>query len=122
MPFAPSILEEYIDRYVVNPKGAFSPFMTVGFNSTDQARDEIPATLHPSDHTMRPQMVRQKDNPGYHAILSAFHDLTGVAALMNTSFNLHGEPIVCGPDDALHVFENSGLDAILLEDILIYKR
>ncbi len=122
MPFAPSILEEACESYVVNPKNLWSPHMTIGFHSTELARREIPATLHSADHTMRPNMVRQKDNPGYHALIKAFEKRTGVGAVMNTSFNLHGLPIVCGPDDALHVFENSDLDMMLLEDVLIGKR
>lgn len=122
MPFAPSILAEEAHRYVVNPKGLSAPVMSLAFDSTVEARKEIPATLHPADHTMRPQVVSVEANPGYHALLSAFRDITGVGGVLNTSFNLHGEPIVCSPDDALHVFENSDIDIILFDAILVKKR
>ncbi|MGD9866993.1 MAG: carbamoyltransferase C-terminal domain-containing protein [Hyphomicrobiales bacterium] len=122
MPFAPTILEEAAADYMVNPKGISSPFMTIGFESTELAREHLPAALHSADKTMRPQVVRRSDNPKYHDLISRFRQITGVGGLLNTSFNLHGLPIVLGPDDALHVFENSDIDAILLEDVLVAKQ
>lgn len=121
MPFAPTILAEHMHEYVLNPKNIRAPFMTIGFESTSIGQELLPAGLHPSDKTMRPQILEREANPRYHALLSAFRDLTGVGGVLNTSFNLHGLPIVLGPDEALHVFENSDIDAILLEDVLILK-
>lgn len=121
MPFAPSVLSEDQEKYVVNPKKARSPHMTIGFDSTDAARTELPAALHPSDKTLRAQILEFGDNPGYHDLISAFKRQTGVGAVLNTSFNLHGEPIVCSPDDALHVLDVSDIDMIVIEDIVIRK-
>lgn len=122
MPFAPTVLAEDEARYVVNPKKAQSPHMTIGFDSTEQAKCDLAATLHPSDKTLRAQILRIGDNPGYYELISAFKRETGVGALLNTSFNLHGEPIVCSPDDALHVLDESDIDMILLEDVAISRR
>jgi len=121
MPFTPSILAEHSSKYLVNPKKIQAPFMTIAFDSTDTARKDLAATKHPADHTLRPQCVDIKTNPKYHEIISAFYKKTGVAGILNTSFNLHGEPIVQSTDDALHVFKNSEIDMILLENILIKK-
>jgi carbamoyltransferase len=122
MPFAPSILEESAGRYLVNPKGLRAPYMTVAFPTQPVARREIPAALHQADFTCRPQVVTEKANPDYHALIGAFERLTGVGALLNTSFNIHGEPIVQTAADAVDVLERSGLDALLLGDTLIVKR
>lgn len=122
MPFAPTILAEHADRYLVNPKGIEAPFMTIGFHTTDLGREHLPAGLHVSDKTARPQILKREHNPEYHDLISEFCKLTGVGAVLNTSFNLHGYPIVMAPDDALFVFENSEIDAILVADTLIAKR
>jgi carbamoyltransferase len=122
MPFAPTVLAESASKYMINPKDIQAPFMTIAFDSTPVAKKELSAALHPADYTLRPQVLESRDNPEYHQIISAFQELTGVGGILNTSFNLHGEPIVCTPDDALHVFTHSEIDAILLENVLIKKR
>jgi carbamoyltransferase len=71
---------------------------------------------------MRPQVVTIGDNPRYHAIVRAFEARTGIGAVLNTSFNLHGEPLVCSPTDALHVFDESGLRNLQFEHMLLRKR
>ena len=121
MPFAPSILEERIDDYMINPKKINSKFMSVGFDSTPLAQSHLPAGLHPFDRSARPQVVTKKDNPKYHELIKAFEDLTGVGALLNTSFNIHGEPIVCTPQDAIDTFNRCGLKHLLLGEYLISK-
>jgi len=121
MPFAPAILEEAAHEYLINPKNIKSPFMTIGFNTTQTAREKIPAALHPADKTVRPQIVNRKASPYFHEIISEFRRITGIGAVLNTSFNLHGEPIVCSPEDALHVFENSDLDMLVIEDFMFTK-
>jgi len=98
MPFAPSIVEEDGPAYLVNYE--YSPFMTDAFPVTPKARREIPAAVH-LDGTARPQIVRRGVLPHYHAIISAFRELTGVGAVLNTSFNRHGLPIVNDPRDAI---------------------
>ena len=121
MPFAPTILSERMKDYAVNPKNIKSPFMTIGFESTPKAVLEIPGGLHPSDKTMRPQILSKIDNPDYYDLILEFQKITGVGALLNTSFNLHGLPIVGSPDDALNVFEKSDIDGMVLNDIYIEK-
>ena len=96
--------------------------MAIGLSATGRGRKEIPACLHPADHTARPQVLTRKANPEYYEIIKSFRDLTGVGAVLNTSFNLHGFPIVLTPEDAIGVFLNSDLDAILLNGMYIEKR
>ncbi|OGG79558.1 hypothetical protein A3A39_02340 [Candidatus Kaiserbacteria bacterium RIFCSPLOWO2_01_FULL_54_13] len=122
MPFAPSILESHAKKYLVGYKGGTTAaYMTVGFNTTEAGRKALRAGLHPADLTCRPQVIPRGQNPAYEAIIRAFEKETGVGGLLNTSFNLHGEPIVQSASDALRVFELSQLDALLLNDTLIEK-
>ena len=121
MPFTPSILEERANDYVMNPKKLYAPYMIITFDSTTLARKELKAALHPYDFTARPQFVRKSWNPRYHKILKEFEKLTGIGGVLNTSFNLHGYPIVLGPAEALHAFRKSGLEFLALENYLISK-
>lgn len=122
MPFTPSILAERVDEYIDNPKSCQSPFMTLAFDSTPLGRREIPAALHPADLTARPQILIREQNPEYYDIIKAFERRTGVGAILNTSFNLHGDPIALGAEAALHTFENSGLDDLVLGEFLVSRR
>ncbi|TAN45566.1 MAG: carbamoyl transferase, partial [Rhodospirillales bacterium] len=98
MPFCPSILESRANDYLQLPdKPVSTSFMSVGFRSTPLGRRHLPAALHPYDNTARPQIVNSRSNPGYHELITAFEERTGVGCLLNTSFNLHGEPIVESP-------------------------
>ena len=121
MPFAPSILETYQDRYLVNPKKLESPYMMAAFETTDAGARDLAAAIHPYDKTARAQIVKKGDNPGYFDLLERFYKLTGRAGFLNTSFNLHGEPIVCTPQDALNTFSKSGLKFMQLEKFMIEK-
>lgn len=121
MPFTPSILEERADDYLVNPKNIFAPYMILAFDSTDLARRDLRAAMHPYDFTLRPQVVRQSWNPYYHKIIEEFEKRTGVGGVLNTSFNIHGEPIVGTPEDALDVFVRSDLEYLVLGGHLIAK-
>jgi carbamoyltransferase len=121
MPFAPSILAEREHDYMINPKEIDARFMAVGFDSTQLAQEHLPAGLHPFDRSARPQIVHQEDNPGYHALIKAFENKTGVGALMNTSFNIHGEPIVGTPEHAIDTFSRCGIHHLLIGDWLISK-
>ncbi len=117
MPFAPAILEERIDDYLVD--GRLAPYMIEAFDTKEAAMDII-AGLHPFDMTARPQTVNEW-NPGYRKIISEFQRLTGVGGVLNTSFNLHGFPIVGTPEVALDTLENSGLDGLCLGNWLVLK-
>src|SRR5262249_48409591 len=94
MPFAPTILREREADYLVNPKGLSSPYMMLAFETNPKRRDEIVAAIHPFDFTARAHVLDEAWNPGYHRVLRAFERRTGVGAVLNTSFNLHGEPLV----------------------------
>jgi carbamoyltransferase len=117
MPFAPSILESRMNDYLMGAKPA--RYMIEAFDTTEKAKDII-AGLHPYDRTARPQTVNDWD-PGYRRLLEEFEDLTGIGGILNTSFNLHGWPIVGSPEQALWTFENSGLDGVAIGNYLVTK-
>jgi len=121
MPFTPSILDKYEKEYVINPKNMFAPYMCITFNSTEKAKKDIPAALHPYDFTLRPQIVTKDYNPDYYEIIEEFSKLTGIGGILNTSFNLHGEPNVLTPEDALHTVENSDLKYLAMGNYLFEK-
>ncbi|NTW98736.1 MAG: carbamoyl transferase [Geobacteraceae bacterium] len=121
MPFAPVIMDKYIERYIINPKHIESPHMTIGFDTTSEGYDAMIAACHPADRTARPQILHKDANPELYHILEAFEQLTGRGALLNTSFNLHGHPIVNTPSEAFSVLEKSGLDGLILNRHLILK-
>ena len=93
--------------------------MILSFDTTER-RDEIVAAVHPKDRTSRPQTLNEW-NPGYRKLLETFEKRTGVGGLLNTSFNLHGYPIVCTPEQALWTLGNSKLDALALGNYLVSK-
>lgn len=122
MPFTPSVLEKRAARYIINPKKLFAPYMIITFNTTKQARRQLRAALHPYDFTARVQMVRHDWNPSYYSLIEEFEKLTGVGGILNTSFNLHGLPIVMGPKEAYYAFEHCGLEYLAMENYLVSKK
>jgi carbamoyltransferase len=122
MPFAPSILREREQDYVVNPKGLASPYMMLAFATNPKRHDEIAAALHPHDDTARAHLVDEAWNPPYHRVIREFERRTGIGAVLNTSFNLHGEPLVGSAEDALDTFERSGLPHLALDRWMISKK
>ena len=120
MPFAPVVLEEDAGRLFVGVDKArdAARFMTVCFEATDEMKQLCPGCVH-VDGTARPQIIRHEDNPAYAAILRAFKNKTGIPALINTSFNMHEEPIVCSPYDAIRAWKRGKLDALILGPYLI---
>lgn len=121
MPFAATILVEFQNEYIKNPKKIASPYMAIAFDTTPAGQDKLKAAIHPADHTTRAQILKKTDNPRYYEIIEAFRKFTGIGALLNTSFNIHGEPIVCTPDDALSTLSRSGLKYLAMENFLISK-
>jgi carbamoyltransferase len=117
-PFCPSITEESASRYLKKPCQA--PFMILAFEATDEARHTVPAVVH-VDGSMRAQTVTAAANPRYYRLLHAFEARTGVPCLLNTSFNVKGEAIVCTPRDALRTFWSTGLDALAIGACLVEK-
>jgi carbamoyltransferase len=122
MPFAPSVLREREGDYIVNPKGLASPYMMLAFPTNPKRRDEIVAAVHPQDGTARAHLVDEAWNPGYHRVIREFERRTGTGAVLNTSFNLHGEPLVSSPADAVDTFERSGLPHLALGRFVISKK
>jgi carbamoyltransferase len=121
MPFAPTVLAERAGDYLVNPKAVPSPYMLFAYPTTAKGERELAAAVHPYDHTARAQILTREANGGYYELIHEFEKLTGTGALLNTSFNLHGEPIVCSPEDALSVLERSGLEHLMIGDRLVSK-
>lgn len=120
MPFAPVMLQERAKNYLVNPKNITAPYMILSFDTTPKY-EELIAAVHQADLTARPQVITKKMNPEYYTILKKFKKITGREVLLNTSFNLHGFPIVRGPKEALEVFRNSELKYLALGDYLLGK-
>jgi len=119
MPFAPSTLAEHADRCYERVPGARNAarFMTITFNCTREMRDRAPGVVH-VDGTARPQLVTAGDNPSYYRLIAEFMRLTGLPTVVNTSFNIHEEPIVCSPEDAVRAFLKGHLDLLALGPFL----
>src|SRR5438874_5266358 len=116
-PFAPSILAEATAEYF--EKSHPSPFMTLAYSVRPEKREKTTASTH-VDGTGRLQTVTREANPRYHALISAFRDLTGVPVVLNTSFN-DNEPIVCRPEEAIDCFLRTQMDALVLGDLLVSR-
>ena len=121
MPFAPIILEEYQDLLIENPKKIDSPFMTIAFETKD-GKNKFPAAVHQADGTARAQLLRKEQNPVLWNLIFKFYEKTGIPALLNTSFNLHGEPIVRTIQDAIRVFDKSELEVLWFNEHIIEKQ
>jgi carbamoyltransferase len=120
MPFAPATLYEHRHDCYTDVDGAeyAAEFMTVTFDCTDFMKRESPAAVH-VDGTARPQLVTATSNPSFYAVLSEYHRLTGLPSVINTSFNMHEEPIVCTPDDAVRAFLQGNLDYLAIGDFVV---
>jgi carbamoyltransferase len=137
-PFAPSVLSERVSEYFEIDTG--SPYMLLvapvreerrtalleehkrlwGIDLLNVPRSDIPAVTH-VDYSARVQTVHKETNPRYYGLLKTFERKTGCAVLVNTSFNVRGEPIVCTPEDAYRCFMRTEMDTLVLEDCLLHK-
>jgi len=137
-PFAPSVLREEVGNWFEIDED--SPYMLLvaavnkkrrrqmtaekqalfGIDKLNVVRSEIPAVTH-VDYSARIQTVHRDTNPAYHALISAFHGLTGCPVLVNTSFNVRGEPIVCTPEDAFRCFMGTGIERLVVGNCLLSK-
>jgi carbamoyltransferase len=128
MPFAPTLLDAWAGRYVQDwqtlaPKvGHSAGYMITTFDATPLAQQHLRAAIHQKDKTLRPQIVREADNPELYHLLKYYESLTGMGGLMNTSLNIHGYPMVGTLEQAAFTFENSGLVYMTLENFLIKKK
>jgi carbamoyltransferase len=117
-PFAPSMLAEVADEYIESATD--SPFMILTAQVRPEKRTVIPSVTH-VDGSARPQTVERDVNPLYWRLIREFGDRTGVPVVMNTSFNLRGEPIVCTPTDGIRTFFSSGMDALVIGSFVVEK-
>ncbi|HVN71331.1 MAG TPA: carbamoyltransferase C-terminal domain-containing protein, partial [Desulfomonilia bacterium] len=122
MPFAPAILDRYAKEYLNIRDNFKCPFMVMAFDTTKKGFDEITAGTHPFDQTARAQIVDRKNHSSFYSLIEGFEEETGVGGVLNTSFNLHGDPIVCSPEDAIYTFVNSDLDALQIENYYIERK
>lgn len=120
MPFAPATLADAAkDCYVgLSNGGVSSRFMTMTFNCTEKMRREAPAAVH-VDNTARPQVVDAEHAPDFHGILTAYRAETGLSSVINTSFNMHEEPIVCTAEDAVRAFLDGGLPYLAVGNFIV---
>ncbi len=122
-PFAPSVLAERAGEYfqLLDPPRHYpARFMLYVVDVKNAKRDLIPAVTH-VDGTARLQTVSKELNPRYYQLIETFGQATGIPILLNTSFNLKGEPIVNTPHEAFHTFSQSGMDVLVLGDYVIEK-
>ena len=137
-PFAPSCLEEDVGEFfqldrpspymllVANVRAERCVAMTeteselFGIEKLNVSRSDIPAVTH-VDYSARIQTVNKDDHPTYYRLIEEFKRRTGVGVLINTSFNVRGEPIVCTPEDAYRCFRRTEMDVLVLENHLLYK-
>jgi carbamoyltransferase len=120
MPFAPISLEEDAAELYSNVDRMryTAQFMTVTTDCTPRMRKESPAAVH-VDGTARPQLVTERINPSVHRLLRLYKERTGIPTLINTSFNIHEEPIVCSPDDAIRAWKDGALEVLALGPYLV---
>ena len=119
-PFAPAVIDKYAYQYFDLAKGEKIPFMEKVVMVRKEKRNIIPAVVH-KDFTARVQTVENQTNKIFYDLINDFYKKTGVPILLNTSFNLNGEPIVCSPTDAIRTFYSCGLDLLVMGNYLIYK-
>jgi carbamoyltransferase len=125
MPFAPTILSSAAQNYLrgYDPKKIKTPhYMITAFAASELGLIHLRAALHQGDHTLRPQVLEHSMNPDFYRLIKIFEDMTGVGAVLNTSFNMHGYPLVATIEQAILTFERSDLRFLVLGNYLLSKR
>jgi carbamoyltransferase len=123
MPFAPVVLAEYAkDIFKIDKSEYTAEFMTMLYDTHQEWHDKIPAALHPIDKTARIQLVYEDKNKLLYDIIKSFYLRTSIPVLINTSFNVHEEPIVCWPENALDHLKNGIVDYLIIENKLYYYK
>lgn len=119
MPFAPVTIKEDAKKCYKGMKGAeyAANFMVITFKCTDWLKENCPAVVH-LDNTARPQIINKTSNPSYYNIIKEYKKLTGIPTIINTSFNMHEEPIVCSPEDAIRSFKNGNLKNLAIGNFI----
>ena len=125
MPFAPAVMEDKLEEVVDVPdslKELYSPYMMFTFEAKNEMWNKVIAGIHQADKTARAQTVNPKIYPEFYDVISRFYKKTGIPSVLNTSFNLHGFPIVTGACEAIDVYLNSELDVLVVDDYVITKK
>jgi carbamoyltransferase len=125
MPFAPAMIQEKAETLIDIPKSLqemSSPYMMFTFQAKADQASKFLAGIHQSDKTARAQIINAEIYPGFHDIITKFDNKSGIPSVLNTSFNLHGFPIVLGACDAVDVYLNSALDVLIVDDYIITKK
>ena len=123
MPFAPVVIDKYADDVFDIKKSKYTAeFMTMLYDTKEEWHDKIPAVVHPIDKTARIQIVTKNNNPKFYKLINKFNDITNVPVLLNTSFNVHGEPIVCHPEEAFVHLGNNIVDILVINDNVYTKK
>lgn len=117
-PFAPSMIAEVAEKYMVEPK--YSPFMILAYPFQDEFKELFPSIVH-IDGSVRPQTVTKENNVLYWDMINRFGEKTGHPIVINTSFNIRGEPIVSTPLEAIRCFYSTGMDALAIGSFLLTK-
>jgi carbamoyltransferase len=120
MPFAPVTLKEHAQKCYkgIKEDQYTAKFMTITFDCTDWMKKVSPAVVH-VDGTARPQIITEEENPSYYRILKCYYEKTGIPTIVNTSFNMHEEPIVCSPKDAIRAFKMGHLDYMAIGNFMV---
>ena len=118
-PFAPSVLQEFSNNIFINDKNLDLSYMTFAIKVKKEWIEKIPATVHFG--TSRVQTVNKRQNSKFYNLIKEFYKLTKIPVVLNTSFNLKGQPIVETPNDALGTFYSSGIDCLYLNSYFIEK-
>jgi len=119
-PFAPAVIKEKQEEYFEIGKGGDVPFMEKVYPVIMDKRDQIPAVVH-ADGSGRIQTVIKELNPEFYSLIEEFEKITHIPIVLNTSFNLNGEPIVCTPSDAIKTFYSCGLDTLVIGNYIVHK-
>lgn len=122
MPFAPVVIDKYANSVFKVTKSRYTAeFMTMLYDTREEWQNKIPAVVHPVDKTARIQIVTENSNPKFYELINQFNDLTDIPVLLNTSFNVHGEPIVCHPREGFVHLENGIVDKLVINDNVYTK-
>ena len=122
-PFAPVILEEHVDNYFETNKQSLNlgKYMLTVIPFKERGKKKVPATVH-VDGSGRLQIIARKDNPLYYDLIKTYMKKTGVPVIINTSFNVRGEPIVCTPEEAVNCFLSTGIDVLIMDNYVVTKK
>jgi carbamoyltransferase len=123
MPFAPMVLDEYFEDLFTTNKSKYSAqFMTICYSTKTEWIDKIPAVVQKSDKTARPQVITSENNPKIYQLMKRYFELSSIPAILNTSFNTHGEPIIENPSHAFNHLKNKVVDKLVIGNYVYQNR